>query len=159
MKPKQSLSTKLPLSVTPYGFGKSTDITETPLWSMIISGIWKPIMTPVSPRINFSIEPQASNLNPFVSRYYSSSETWSSVSRYLVQSRYWWTWFTRSHDITSSWPSHMFANFIDVISPSGPSSIFPSLGWTNPDLDHTPQHNPLAYLRGTFMITQLWCDI
>ena len=74
-------------------------------------------------------------LIPFVSRYYSSSETWSSVSRYLVLSRYWWTWFTRSCDITSSWPSHMLASYIDVILPSGPLSISLSHGWTNSDLD------------------------
>ena len=36
-----------------YHFGRTPDMTETPLRSMTNNGIWKPMMTPVLPRINF----------------------------------------------------------------------------------------------------------
>ena len=37
-------------------------------------------------------------------------------------------------------------------------STYPSLGWTNPALIHTPQHIPLDYLSYTCMVTLLRCD-
>ena len=43
--------------------------------------------------------------------------------------------FTRSRDITSPWPSHTIAIFIDVIITEWAQGIYPSLGYTNPDLD------------------------
>ena len=37
-------------------------------------------------------------------------------------------------------------------------STYPSRGWTNPALDHTPQRIPLEYLSCTFIVTMLLCD-
>ena len=59
----------------------------------------------------------------------------SSVSPYLVRSRYRQVIFTRFTIWHPMWPSHMLASFEDVISSSGPRGITPSLGWTNPTLD------------------------
>ena len=56
------------------------------------------------------------------------SEIRSLVSYYNnVQSRY-------RHYI-SPWPSHMLASLMDVIVTEWAQSIYPSLGYTNPDLD------------------------
>ena len=62
------------------------------------------------------------------------SEIRSSVSIYLVQSRYRLMLFYSFRDIPSPWPSHMPRNFGCNLT-EWAQSIFPSRGRTNPDLD------------------------
>ena len=61
------------------------------------------------------------------------SEIWSSVSWYLVRSRYRHSLFTRSRGISSPWPSHKLQLGCNLTKWA--QSIFPSRGRTNPDLD------------------------
>ena len=111
------------------------DMTETPLWSMIISGIWIPMMNPthftiLHDRLNHKLHIPSLCLAII---YLSGIR--SSVSLYLVRSHYRQALFTHFTIWHPSWPSHMLASFVDVISSSGPRGITPSLGWTNPTLD------------------------
>ena len=74
----------------------------------------------------------------------SLSEIWSSVSWYLVLSRYRQITLTRSHDHTSCdlvtcLQTLMWSHWV------GPFSISSAFGCTNPGLDHTPQRAPLEY--------------
>ena len=114
-----SLTSNAPLSVLPYGSGILQTLSETPLWQMITSGTWMAIVTHVHSRRSFVVEPQTSILIPFAYTILVMSEIWSSVSEYLVRSRFRHYYFTHSRDLTSQWPSHKLRN-LDVISPSGP---------------------------------------
>lgn len=94
-----------------------TDMSETPLETMIISGTWRSIMTPVRSTKHLVVGHQTQVSIPFVTIQYSS-ENWSSISPYLVHSRYRRALFTRSviwcpcdlnhmsswHDITEKGP-------------------------------------------------------
>jgi hypothetical protein len=70
---------------------------------------------------------------PFVSMTLAKSEIWSSVSPYLVQSRYRHLLLNLFCDISSPWPSHMLRSFGCNLT-KWTLSIFPSCGWTNPAL-------------------------
>ena len=142
----------------PYGSGNTPDITETPLQRMIISGTWMAMMTPVHSRRSFVVEPQTSILIPFAYMILAMSEIWSSVSEYLVRSRFRHYYFTRSRDLSSQWPSHKLRN-LDVISPSGPRVSLHHLEWTILYLDPSPQPTSLKYPRHTFMTTLLQCGV
>ena len=86
-------------------------------------------------------------------------EMWSSLSPYLVQSRYRQALFSRSRDIASSWPSHVFANVPMLSHREGPKNVYPSLGWVNPTLDPCASTNTFAIPETTFIITLLRCDV
>ena len=108
---------------------------------MTNSGIWKPMMAPVCSTKFFVVWTLSLFTNSFC-------HTISSLSE--IPSRYSTNLFTRLHDITSPWPGHKLAR-LDVISPSGPSDICPSRGWTNPAswyilLNISPLHTWVAPL-------------
>jgi hypothetical protein len=71
----------------------------------------------------------------FVYVILAMSEIWSAVSSYLVQSRYWDCYFTRSRDIPSLWPSLVTCCSFGCNLTQWAQSIFPSCGKTNPALD------------------------
>ena len=78
-------------------FANYADMVETPLRPITNSGIWRSIMAPTySTMIQWSIEPLSYETNSFCLTIYYLSEIRSSVSPYLVQSRYWQVLFTRS---------------------------------------------------------------
>jgi hypothetical protein len=82
----------------------------------------------------------------FVTSILDLSETWASLSSYLVQSRHWQGYSTRSRDIPSSWHSHALHNSMDVISPSGPRVSFHHVDEQILISIHTPQATPSEYM-------------
>ena len=93
---------------------------ETPLRSMINSGTWMPIMTPVHSTNKTSLN---HNIDSYSFRY---SDTYLirdlivdilHVMFNLVTDK---NSSTRSRDLPSPWPSHTLGSFMDEISPSGP---------------------------------------
>ena len=79
-------------------------------------------------------------------------EIWSSISPYLVQSRYQASSLYSFHNIGSPWLplSHMFANFRMLYYREGPDISTPSHGGTNPTLDSC---HPTTYHRRS----HVWC--
>ena len=136
---------------------------ETPLRSIITSGIWISIMTPVhSSNIIDRLNLDVCYPIPFVSRYITCLR---SDRRYPIPS-------------SISFPAstlYSFRNTISLWSNSsitclqasrmlcyrvGPENIFPPRGWTNPSLDTcNPTSNFQRHLSNTFMITQLRSDV
>jgi hypothetical protein len=98
---------------------------------------------------------------PFVSMILAKSEIWSSVSLYLVQSRYRPLLLNSFHDIPSPWPSHMLCSFGSNIT-KWAQSIFPSCGRTNPALGTDASTYSIGKPKDTFSMTHFgndsWCN-
>ena len=133
------------------------DMTETLLRSMIISGTWTPIMTPVHSTINLIA--WAVNVESYSLCHCDTSLVRDLIISIIIPSSislptsaiYSFPWYfilvTKSHAAAS-----------DVISPSGPRVSFRHADGQIPLLIHTPLRIPLEYLSCTFMITLLRCD-
>ena len=87
-----------------------------------------------------------------------SSKVRSQVSPYLVSSLLLTNPVYSLCVIATSWSNHAPAGSV-TIPPSGPQSIYPSHGQTNPAIDQSHQPTPFRYPRRyTFMIALLRCD-
>jgi hypothetical protein len=85
---------------------------------------------------------------PFVPVILEISETWSSVSPYLIQSCYWHChllapWYSHSCDLLTYYN-------LDEISPSGPRVFFHHVEEQIPILMHTPRHTLLETQKTRF---------
>ena len=117
------------------------------LWSMTI--MWNLVTILDGPcafiELTSSFEPLTLSPDPFVTRYFVCPR---------FDLRYPYTLFnliTDKHiysfrDVTSSWPSHMLASFIDAISRSGPRVSIRHSDGQIPLSIHMPQHIPSEYL-------------
>jgi hypothetical protein len=121
---------------------------------MITRGFERTIMILVCSTNIKSLNHKRRVLFPLLLRYRHSSKTWSSVSLYLVQSRYRQGYSTRSCVISSSWPTHVLQLGCNLIERA--QYIFHHTDEQIPLLAHTPKLIPLEYLRSTFMTTLLW---
>ena len=110
-------------------FANYADMVETPLRPITNSGIWRSIMAPTySTMIQWSIEPLTYETNSLCDTILYLSEIRSSVSPYLVQSRYWQVLFTRSVVCDILWSNHMLASQLDDIPPRGPRVYLSVIG-------------------------------
>jgi hypothetical protein len=96
-------------------------MTETLLWSIIISGIWRSIMTPTYSTMNkWSCEPLLHDQFLLSRDILHVRDPFIWYQPYLVQSRYRQVLFYSFCDITFSWTIHVLASYVNVISPRGP---------------------------------------
>jgi hypothetical protein len=92
---------------------------------------------------------------PFVSVILATSKTWSSVSPYLLQSRYRYCrllilWYS------TLWPSQMLQHWMNLTEWA--QSIFPLRGRTNPALGADASTYSIGIPEHTFSGTVLSCD-
>ena len=102
-------------------FVNKMDMTETLLRSIIISGIWRSIMTPTYSTMNkWSCEPLLHDQFLLSRDILLVRDPIIWYQPYLVRSRYWQVLFYSFCDITFSWTIHVLASYVNVISPRGP---------------------------------------
>jgi hypothetical protein len=129
-------------------FVNRVDMIETPLRSIINSGIWRPIMTPTySTMTQWSSEPLRRNPIPFVSRYFTCprSDRWYPL--YLVQSCYPTSILVSFRDITFSWTLSRACKLLQCdITERAQNISLRHLDGQIPLLIHEPQLTPSEYL-------------
>jgi hypothetical protein len=139
----------------------NVDMIETPLRSIIISGIWKSMMTLTYSTMNLVIVWTINECSQFL------------LSRDIITC-------PRSDHLVStipssiSFPTSLFTRYVimhsrDLVAclqalsmqyhREGPVNIFPSSGWTNPTLDLWASTNTFIVPKSTFIITLLRCDV
>jgi hypothetical protein len=141
-------------------FVNNVNMIETSLWSIIISGIWKSMMTPTYSTMNLVI---VWNINVVVNSF-------SLVILLLVRDPIIWyqPYLFRSCSRQALFTRSVIRHSCDLVTclqamsmqyhQEGPEDIFPSSGWTNPTLDPFST-NTFRVPKSKFIINLLWCDI
>ena len=120
-------------------------MTEMRLRSMIISGTWMPIVTPVHSGYQHRLDLTSYSIS-FVSDTGLVRDSINDILS-LVQPRYKKILIHSFPWYSSPWPSHTLRSFMDGISPSGPEYL--SITWIDKSrsCNNTPQHISTEYPR------------
>jgi hypothetical protein len=137
------------------------DMIETPLQSIIISGIWKSMMTPTYSTMNLVIMWTINECSQFL---LSRDIITCLRSDHLVS-----TIPSSFSFLTSLFTRSMIMHSRDLVTclqavsmqyhREGLENIFSSSGWTNPTLDPWASTNTFIVPKSTFIITLLRCDV
>jgi hypothetical protein len=135
---------------------------ETLLRSIINSGLWKAVLTPMHSTIKSSLIRK--HHIPFPSSRDTKDLVGGSISDISISCliSLLTNLFTRSHDIASSMTESHACKLrrynYHRVSSSGPSSINPSRGWTNPALGAHASTYSTGIPEHTFSVTILPSD-
>jgi hypothetical protein len=141
-------------------FVNNVDMIETPLRAIIISEIWKSIMTPTYSTMNLVIVWTINVVpNSFCLAIYYLSEIGSfGIS---IPSSISFLQELITHFVI--WHSCDLVSCLQAVSiqyqREGPKYIFLSSGWTNPTLDPWASTNTFRVPKLTFIVTLLRCDV
>ena len=116
--------------------GRTPDMIETPLRSMINKVLWKAMLTPVlSTMLVHHWGIKHCFIFPLYSIHVCPRSDLSILLYYCSISLPTNTFNSFPWHYISPWPSHMLASLMDVTVTEWAQSIYPSRGHTNPDLD------------------------
>ena len=125
-------------------FVNNADMIETPLRSIISSGVWGTVLTPAHSAINLQIAWTINTVTKsFCLAIFYLSEIRSVVSTMPCSISFPTSTLYSFRDITFPWPSHMLASDVNVISPRGPR-VYLSVIWM--DKSHSWSMLPLLTL-------------